>query len=101
VCDSGYNKSAHQVVTLTTGAISEGILVHFKDSDGLSMSVFLPRSLARGVPIAVATVGEAAKWWDEEFKLLPACLPQLADDLTIHRAANQLIKQHGKRAAGR
>ena len=96
VCDNAHNKGAHHVVTLTTGALAEGILVHFKDSDAHSTIVFLPKSLARGVAIAVTTVGEAAKWWDEEFKLLPA---QLVDDLTIRRAANQLIKQHGKRAA--
>jgi hypothetical protein len=96
VCDNAYNKSAHQVVAVTTAAIPEGILVHLKDNDGRSTILFLPKSLARGVAIAVSTVGEAAKWWDEEFKLLPA---QVVDDRTIHRAANQMIKKHGKRAA--
>jgi len=95
VCDNAHNKNAHQVIALTTAAFPDGILVHFKDSEERGTMVFLPKSLARGVAIGVTTVGESAKWWDEDFKLLPA---QVIDDVTIHRAANQLLKQHGKRA---
>jgi hypothetical protein len=84
------------IVSLTTGATPEGILVHLKDSDDGSTVVFLPRSIARGVAIGIAGVGELAKWWNEDFELLPAQMP---DDLTIQRAANQLIKRYGPRAS--
>jgi hypothetical protein len=83
------------IVSLTTGATPEGILVHFKDSDDGSTMVFLPRSIARGVAIGMASIGEMAKWWNEDFVLQPAQMP---DDLTIQRAANQLIQQYGERA---
>jgi hypothetical protein len=72
------------------------MLVHFSDSDKQGTIVFLPRSIARGVAIAVTGVGEKANWWDEDFKLLPAQIP---DDLTVQRAAHQFIKQYGAQAA--
>jgi hypothetical protein len=84
------------IVSLTTGAIPGGMLVHFRDSDDGSTLVFLPRSIARGVAIGIAGIGEMAKWWNEDFELLPAQMP---DDLTIQRAANQLIERYGPRAS--
>lgn len=87
---------ALNIVTLCTGALHEGILVHFKDSDDGSTLVFLPRSIARGVVIGIAGIGELAKWWNDDFELLPAQMP---DDLTVQRAANQMIKWYGNSAA--
>jgi hypothetical protein len=84
------------IVSLTTGTTPDGILVHLRDSDGGSTLVFLPQSIARGVAIGIASIGELAKWWNDDFELLAAQMP---DDLTIQRAARQLIKQCGIRAA--
>jgi hypothetical protein len=87
---------ALNITTLTTGALPEGILVHFKDSDNGSTLVFLPRSIARGVVIGIAGIGDLAKWWNDDFELLPAQMP---DELTVQRAANQVIKRFGDSAA--
>jgi hypothetical protein len=84
------------ITTLTTGALPEGILAHFKDSDGGSTLVFLPRSIARSVVIGIAGIGDLAKWWNDDFELLPAEMP---DDVTVQRAADQMIKRFGDSAA--
>jgi hypothetical protein len=56
----------------------------------------LPRSVARQVLLAINTAGETAGWWDKEFNLQPARQPE---EIEILRAANQLMKQYGERAA--
>ena len=87
---------AWNAVSLTTGAAPNGLLVNLSDGDKGRFRFFLPRSLARRVFISIHAAGQTANWWDKEFNLLPAQMP---DDTVILRAANQMIKQHGDRAA--
>jgi len=91
-----HDDKAMPVFTLSTGATNEGMLVTFGENKEDTITVFLPRSVARGVVISIMGVGQSAGWWDDEFQLLPAQMP---DDLVVMRAANQLIQRYGKEAS--
>lgn len=96
IYSTDHDDTAMAVFTLTTGATNDGMLVSFGSGDKEAITVFLPRSVARGVVVSVMGVGETAGWWDDEFVLLPAQMP---DDLVVTRAANQLIQRYGKSAS--
>jgi hypothetical protein len=96
IYSTDHDDTAMAVFTLATGATNDGILITFGESEGNTITVFMPRSVARGVVISVMGIGETAGWWNDEFELLPARMP---DNLVVMRAANQLIQQYGKRAS--
>jgi len=91
-----HNDRAIPVFTLSTAAMNEGMLVAFGEDQRNFVRVFLPRSVARGLVISIVGVADTAGWWNADFVLQPAIMP---DSLVIHRAANQLIKQYGERAS--
>jgi hypothetical protein len=72
------------------------MLVTFGERERESITIFLPRSVARGVVVSIMGIGETAGWWNDNFELLPAQMP---DDLVVWRAANQLIQRYGKGAS--
>jgi hypothetical protein len=94
--DTERDGRAWNVASLTTGASPEGLLVNFGDGEAANVRFFLPRSVARNVLLAINSAGETAGWWDKEFNLQPAQMPS---DAVILRAANQLMKRFGERAA--
>jgi hypothetical protein len=96
IYSTDHDDSALAVFTLTTGASNEGMLITFGDGNEAYVQAFLPRSVARGVVVAIISVAERGGWWDEEFGLLPVRVPE---EIEIQRAANKLIKRYGERAA--
>jgi hypothetical protein len=94
--DTERDGRAWNVASLTTGASPDGLLVNFGDGEAANVRFFLPSSVARQTSLVIYTAGETARWWDKEFNLLPAQMPS---DSVIKRAANQLMKQYGGRAA--
>jgi hypothetical protein len=96
IYSTDHNDKAMPVFTLSTGAMPEGMLIAFGEDQENFIRVFVPRSVARGLVVSIIGVADAAGWWNDEFVLQPAIMP---DQLVIHRAANQLIKQYGERAS--
>jgi len=96
IYSTDHDDSALAVFTLTTGASNEGMLITFGDGNNAYVRAFLPRSVARGLVVSIITVAERGGWWDDEFGLVPVRVPE---EIEIQRAANQLIKRYGGRAA--
>jgi len=96
IYSTDHNDTAMAVFTLATGATNDGMLVTFAEGQGAAITVFLPRSVARGVVISIVGIAETAGWWDDEFVLQPAQMP---DDMVVMRAANQLVQRYGKSAS--
>ncbi len=96
IYSTDHDDTAMAVFTLATGATNDGVLITFGEDKDHTITVFLPRSVARGVVVSIMGIGETAGWWNDEFALLPAQMP---DDLVVMRAANQLIQRYGKRAS--
>jgi hypothetical protein len=87
--DTEQDATALPMSSLTTGAAPNGILVNFGDGETANFRFLLTRSVARQVFATINFAGETAGWWDKEFVLQPARMPE---EIEIRRAENQLLK---------
>jgi hypothetical protein len=90
-----HDDRAMAVFTISTTATDDGMLVALGKTSRISCGCSC-RDPSGALAIWIMGVGETAGWWNEESLLQPAIMP---DNLVIHRAANQLIMQHGERAS--
>ena len=61
---------AHFIISLLTASEPNGLFVIFGDGDK-TFTLYIPRRFAAELLAAISAVGERAKWWDENFQLLP------------------------------
>jgi hypothetical protein len=60
---------ALRVVSIVTASEPNGLLVRFAGGD--TFTFYIPRKFAAEVVTWLNYIGETAKWWDEDFRLLP------------------------------
>jgi hypothetical protein len=96
IYSTDHDDKAMAVFTLATGAMNDGMLISFGAGEGEAITVLFPRSVARGVVVSIVGIADMAGWWNDEFVLQPAQMP---DKMVVKRAANQLIQRYGKSAS--
>jgi len=60
---------AFQVISITTASEPNGLLVCF--AGGEAFTFYIPRKFAADVVTWLHYIGDTAKWWDENYVLLP------------------------------
>jgi hypothetical protein len=68
-------KTAANVISLTTGAAGQGMLVNLGGAHA-SYMIYLPRKIAGELLLGIRMSAEQAGWWGEDFVLKPCAVPK-------------------------